>query len=176
MENENKLIELIKSRKSIRNFIYEKISNDTIKEILECGRWAPSANNCQPWKVCVVIHPTVKRMIAELSEDGGIIESAYVNFVIFLDLEKGVERVKDTQAIGAFIENILLGIQSKGLGAVWIGGILKKKEQVNEIFKLSPEKFELMGVIATGVIDEPMESQKAIERERYSLEEFIEFY
>ncbi|MBY9003702.1 MAG: nitroreductase family protein [Candidatus Lokiarchaeota archaeon] len=176
MDTENNLIELIKSRKSIRNFIYEKISNDTIKEILECGRWAPSASNRQPWKVCVVIHPTVKRMLAEVSKYGGIIESAYVNFVIFLDVEKGGERVKDVQSIGAFIQNILLGVESKGLGAVWIGEILKNKDQVNEIFKLPMEKFDLMGVIAMGVIDEPMVSQKSKERERYPLEEFIEFY
>jgi len=176
MDAENNFIELIKSRKSVRNFVYEKISNDTIKEILECGRWAPSANNCQPWKVCVVIHPTVKRMLAEVSNYGGIIESAYVNFVIFLDIDKGSERVKDIQAVGAFVENILLGVQSKGFGAVWIGEILKNKDQVSEIFKLPTEKFELMCVIAMGVIDEPMESQKAKERERYPLGEIIEFY
>jgi len=176
MDAENNLIELIKSRKSIRNFIYEKISNDTIKEILECGRWAPSANNCQPWKVCVVVHPTVKRMLAELSNYGGIIDSAYVNFVIFLDIEKGSERVKDIQALGAFIQNILLGVQSKGLGAVWIGEILKNKDQVNEIFKLPTEKFELMCVIAMGVIDEPMIEKNEKERNRNPLDDIIDFY
>ncbi|MFX1495591.1 MAG: nitroreductase family protein, partial [Promethearchaeota archaeon] len=71
------LIDLIKSRRSVRNFIYEKIDNESIKEIIECGRWAPSGQNNQPWKVCIVVHPTVKRMIAEQSEYGGIIESAY---------------------------------------------------------------------------------------------------
>ena len=102
------LEEFIKSRRSIRNFIYEKIHNDRIKEVLECGRWAPSGENNQPWKVCIVIHPTVKRMVAELSKYGGIIESAYVNFVIFLDLKRSYDRTKDLQAIGAFIENILV--------------------------------------------------------------------
>ncbi|MHA1106314.1 MAG: nitroreductase family protein [Promethearchaeota archaeon] len=176
MDAENNLIELIKSRKSIRNFIYEKISNDTIKEILECGRWAPSANNCQPWKVCVVIHPTVKRMLAELSNYGGIIDSAYVDFVIFLDIDKGSERVKDIQALGAFIQNILLAIESKGLGAVWIGEILKNKDQVNEIFKLPTEKFELMCVIAMGVIEEPMIEKNEKERNRNPLDDIIDFY
>ena len=176
MDAENNLIELIKSRRSIRYFVYEKINNDTIKEILECGRWAPSGNNTQPWRVCIVIHPTVKRMLAELSEYGGIIESAYVNFVVFLDLEKGYDRVKDLQAIGAFIENILLAVEAKGLGAVWIGEILDYKDQVDEIFKLSTDKYELMCVVAVCVIDEPIVNQKAKERERYSLEEFTEFY
>ena len=176
IQKSNELVDLIKSRKSVRNFIFEKIDNSVIKDILECGRWAPSANNRQPWKVCVVIHPTVKRMLADLSGYGGIIESAYVDFVIFLDLEKVGERVKDVQSIGAFIQNILLALHAKGLGGVWIGEILKNKEKVNEIFKLSEEKYELMAVIAAGVIDQPMMNQKAKERARFPLDDFIEFY
>jgi nitroreductase len=125
------LINLIKSRKSSRNFIFQKVDNNTIKEIIECGRWAPSGNNTQPWKVCIVTHPTVKRMLAELSKYGGIMESAYVNLVIFLDVERGYDRVKDLEAIGAFVENILLAAHAKGLGAVWIGEILKNKDKVD---------------------------------------------
>jgi nitroreductase len=172
----NELLEFIKSRKSIRTFIYEKIDKTTINQILECGRWAPSGNNTQPWKVCVVVHPTVKRMLAELSKYGGIIESAYVNFVIFLDVQKGYDRVKDIQAIGAFIENILLAVHAKGLGGAWIGEILQKKDEVNEIFKFSKDKYELMALIAVGVIDQPMVDQKAKERERIELDDFIESY
>jgi len=123
-----------------------------------------------------VIHPTVKRMLAELSNYGGIIDSAYVDFVIFLDIDKGSERVKDIQALGAFIQNILLAIESKGLGAVWIGEILKNKDQVNEIFKLPTEKFELMCVIAMGVIEEPMIEKNEKERNRNPLDDIIDFY
>ncbi|MFX1498629.1 MAG: nitroreductase family protein [Promethearchaeota archaeon] len=170
------MTEFIKSRKSIRNFVYQKIDNDTIKEILECGRWAPSGQNNQPWKVCVVIHPTVKRMIAEQTQYGGIIESAYVNFVIFLDLERCYDRTKDLQSIGAFIENILLAIHAKGLGGVWIGEILKNKEKINEIFKLATEKHELMCVISFGVIDEPLEGKSKEPRERRTIDEFIDWY
>ena len=170
------LINLIKSRKSSRNFIFQKVDNNTIKEIIECGRWAPSGNNTQPWKVCIVTHPTVKRMLAELSKYGGIMESAYVNLVIFLDVERGYDRVKDLEAIGAFVENILLAAHAKGLGAVWIGEILNNKEKVDEIFKLSPEKYELMCVVAIGVIDEALESKKEEKRERREIDQFIDWY
>ena len=168
------LLDLIKSRKSVRNFVYKKIDNDTIGAILECGRWAPSGRNSQPWKVSIVSHPTVKRLIAEQSKYGGIIESAYLNLVVFLDLERGYDRTKDVLAMGAFIENMLLAVHAKGLGAVWIGEILKNNEKVSEIFKLSPEKFELMGVITIGLIDEALEKKE--ERERRPLEEFIDWF
>ncbi len=170
----NNLIDLIKSRKSVRNFVYKKIDNDTIGAILECGRWAPSGRNSQPWKVCIVSHPTVKRLIAEQSKYGGIIESAYLNLVVFLDLERGYDRTKDVLAMGAFIENMLLAVHAKGLGAVWIGEILKNNEKVSEIFKLSPEKFELMGVLTVGLIDEALEKKE--DRERRALEEFIDWF
>ncbi len=170
----NNLIAKIKSRKSIRNFIYKKIDNDTIGEILECGRWAPSGQNSQPWKVCIVSHPTVKRLVAEQSKYGGIIESAYLNLVVFLDHERGYDRTKDILAMGAFIQNMLLAAHTKGLGAVWIGEILKNKEKVSEVFKLSPEKYELMGVLVVGLIDLALEKKE--KRERRPLVEFIDWF
>jgi nitroreductase len=170
----NDLLNLIRSRRSVRNFVYKKIDNQIIKEIVDCGRWAPSGRNTQPWKVQIVSHPTVKRMIAENSKYGGIIESAFLNFVVFLDIERGYDRVKDILAMGAFIQNMLLAVHAKGLGAVWIGEILKNKEKVCKIFKLSPEKFELMGVLTVGIIDESLEQKE--ERKRRPIDEFIDWY
>lgn len=173
----NDIVEFIKERKSIRSFVYKKISNESIMEWLECGRWAPSGTNSQPWRVCVVSHPTVKRMLSELSKYGGIIEEAYVSLVIFLDLERGYDRVKDIQAIGAFMQNILLAIHAQeDIGAVWIGEILNKKEQVNEIFKFPLDKFELMGIIAAGYIDDAREKAGNKQRERLKIEEFVDWY
>ncbi|MGV9197525.1 MAG: nitroreductase family protein [Promethearchaeia archaeon] len=169
-------LKLIKSRKSIRNFVYKEIEEETIKKILECGQWAPSGLNNQPWKVNVVIHPTVKRMLAENTKHGSILESAYVNLVVFLDKEKGYDRVKDIQAIGAFIENLLLGAHAVGLGAVWIGEILNQKESVNEIFKLDPKQFELMGAVAIGHIDDELQKQKEKKRTRRDLDDFIDWF
>jgi nitroreductase len=173
----NDFIEFIKKRKSTRSFIYQKINKEIILDVLECARWAPSGNNSQPWRVCVVIHPTVKRMLSELSKYGGIIEDAYVDLVIFLDLERGYDRVKDIQAIGAFMENILLGIHAQeNLGAVWIGEILSRKEEVNVIFKFPTDKFELMGIIAIGLVDEIREKVREKERKRRTLDEFVDWY
>ncbi len=172
-----KYYEFIKSRKSVRNFIYDKIEQQTIRNIIECGRWAPSGLNNQPWKVCMVEHPTVKRMLADLTKHGAIIDGAYINLVVFLDLEKGYDRVKDIQAIGAFMQNILLAVSATPkIGAVWLGEILNQKEKVNEIFKLSTDKFELMGVIAIGVIDEVREKQDDKPRERIALDEFTSLF
>ena len=174
-------LDFVKSRKSIRNFVFKKIPDQAIRKVIEFGRWAPSGLNNQPWVVKIVSHSTIKRMLAELTKYGGIIESAYVNLVVFYDIERGYDRTKDLQGIGAFMENILLGItalQQSGedIGGVWLGEILNKKEQVNEIFKLEPKKFELMGVIAMGYLDEKMERKDAKKRERRPIDDFIDWY
>jgi hypothetical protein len=75
------------------------------------------------------------------------------------------------------MQNILLGVHAQpDLGAVWIGNILEKKEEVNKLFKLSDDDFELMGVIAVGEIDPA--GGKLIEgiRERRALDDFVEWY
>jgi nitroreductase len=173
----NDLINLIRTRRSIRNFVYQKIDNQIIREIVDCGRWAPSGQNKQPWKVCIVAHPTVKRMIAEQSKYGGIIEDAFLNLVVFYDIERGYDRTKDVLSIGAFIQNLLLGAHAKGLGSLWIGEILTNKEHVNEIFKLPPDKFELMGVVTIGVIGQSLEDKEEQEdRDRRPLDEFIDWF
>ncbi|MEJ2276744.1 MAG: nitroreductase family protein [Candidatus Lokiarchaeota archaeon] len=135
------------------------MKDDLIKEILECGTYALNEENNQPWiiKVNVITHPTVKQMISEFAEDKyqEILTEAYVNLVIFLDLNSSTNRTKDLQAIGAFIQNILLAAHAiDGLGSVWIENIIAHNEKILEIFKLSKNKYELMGVIAMGPIEE----------------------
>lgn len=173
--NSEEYLEFIKSRRSIRKFKDTKIDKETITSILECARWAPSGLNNQPWKVFVVEYPTIKRLLAECTKYSSIIENAPVNFVIFLDKAKSYDRVKDIQGMGAFLQTMLLSIHAFGLGAVWLGEILNKKENVNELFKLDDEKFELMGVIAMGEIADIKENEEIQKRKRKSINEFAEF-
>jgi nitroreductase len=57
--------------------------------------------------------------------------------------------VKDYQAMGACLENMLLMAHGLGLGAVWLGEILKNAGPVREALGLSDE-YELMAVVALG--------------------------
>jgi nitroreductase len=49
------IIELIRSRESVRNFDPERpVSQDVLMQIAEAGRLAPSAANLQPWRFIFV--------------------------------------------------------------------------------------------------------------------------
>lgn len=143
------MLQLIRGRRSIRKFTGQAVEDELIEQIIEAGTWAPSGLNNQPWKVAVIRDPSTKNAIAPLTRYSGIIESAPVLLALFLDTDAGYDRTKDIQAVGAFIQNMLLAVHSLGLGGVWLGEILKNKDKVSRIVT-APDSFELMAVIALG--------------------------
>jgi nitroreductase len=48
------LFDAIAGRKSIRRFKQVPVPDEDITKILDAGRWAPSANNTQPWSFIVI--------------------------------------------------------------------------------------------------------------------------
>jgi len=50
----NDLIKIIKERRSVRRFTQDPVDKEVIREIIQAGRYAPSAENSQPWKFIVI--------------------------------------------------------------------------------------------------------------------------
>lgn len=97
----NQIMANIKSRRSKRRFLDRNISEETIKEIIEAGRYAPSALNKQPWKFVVI---TNKDCIKKLS---CIIKDKTAKIARFLPLLKLFRyRLRDPQIIGAIKKTI----------------------------------------------------------------------
>ncbi len=166
----NDLIELIKSRRSIRHFLNKPVEDEIIYKVLDAGRWAPSGLNNQPWKFVIIKNQNLKQKIGELSHYKRIFIEAPVLIGIFLDTNSIYHREKDIMGIGACFENILLAIHALGLGGVWLGEILKAKKEVSEILNLD-EHLELMGFIAFGYPDK--EKIKNLKSQRKDLKELI---
>lgn len=147
------IIEIIKSRRSIRKFRDEKIPPELVEKILEAGRWAPSGMNNQPWRFAVIEGQAMIDTFSKLTHYGKIVKSARLLIPVFLDNSAGYNRTKDVQAVGACLQNMLMEIHSAGLGAVWLGEILKSGDQIREVLGLD-ENLELMAVLAVGYPDE----------------------
>lgn len=143
------MLELIKTRRSIRKFTSQKIEDEHLNQIIEAGMWAPSGLNNQPWRIAVIRDSHTKQSIAPLTRYSPIIEGAPVLLLVFLDANSSYDRTKDIQAIGACIQNMLLIIHALELGGVWLGEILKNKDKVSEIVN-APDNLELMAIIALG--------------------------
>jgi nitroreductase len=144
------MLDLIKTRRSIRKFKEGEVSDELIDRILISGSWAPSGLNNQPWRFAVIKDQTVKEQIAGLTHYSKIVRAANALIIVFLDNGTSYDRTKDVQSIGACIENMLLAIHGLGLGGVWLGEILRNREAVAQALE-APEGYELMAVIAFGI-------------------------
>jgi nitroreductase len=148
------LLEGIRTRRSIRDFKNTPVSRDTIMEIIEAGAWAPSGLNNQPWRFVTVVDRNVLDSLAGLTKYSRIITEAPACIAAFLDKDAMYHEAKDHQAIGACLQNMLLAAHALGLGAVWLGEILRSAESVRTLFSL-PDTLELMAVVALGYPSKP---------------------
>jgi len=142
----NELVQMMKSRRSVRQFENKPIPWEIIKDILDCARLAPTAINIQPWLFGAVTDPELKRQISELTDYGKFIKDCAVCFAVFTDsstkyfLEDGC----------AATENILLACTAYGIGSCWVAG--HKKAYADSVKKLLnvPEPYTLISLIAAG--------------------------
>ena len=136
-------------RRSIRRFKKKHIAPEIVEEILELGAWAPSGLNNQPWKFKVV-EGALKDSLAQFTHYSFIVEKADKMILVFLDKHLSYHREKDLMAIGACIQNMLLAIHAKKLGACWLGEILNQKKAIHAFLHI-PKTLELVACIALGV-------------------------
>lgn len=63
------LFDAIKGRKSIRRFKQMPVPDKDIRKILDAARFAPSANNTQPWSFVVIKDKAVLGKMADAARD-----------------------------------------------------------------------------------------------------------
>jgi len=155
------MLKLIKTRRSVRKFKDKDVSREIVDEILEAGRWAPSGLNNQPWKF-MVLKAEGKDSLAEHTKYSQIVKNANKLIVVFFNKQDSYNRDKDLMAIGSCIQNMLIFIHSKKLGACWLGEILNQKSQIQKLLK-TPKNLELAAVLALG---HPFDSRQTARRKK----------
>ncbi len=147
------LKQAIEKRKSIRKFNGRKVSGDELSVILKAGSLAPSGKNGQPWRfITIQKDKTLLNSIADLTVYRDFVKTADCLICVFLDKTQSYNYIKDVQAIGACIQNMLLTITDIGLGACWIGEILNRDTFVRRLLELD-NSLDLMAVLAIGGTD-----------------------
>jgi len=157
------IFEAIRTRRSIRAFTREEVSDREIKEILDAARWAPSAGNIQPWIFVIIRKPEMKRRLAEAALNQHFIYEAPVVIVVCADRERSgmyygsrganLYCIQDTAAA---IQNILLAAHALGLGACWVGAF--NEEEVKLILR-APRGVRPVAIVPIG---HPAEKPEAV--------------
>lgn len=113
------IIEIIKSRRSIRKYKQTPVEDEKLNMVLEAARWAPSAGNRQPWEFIVVKDPSIRRKVADIAPYGGFIAEAPVMIAVVVNPEKDPTHCIEDGAIAT--THILLAAHALDLGTCWVG-------------------------------------------------------
>ncbi|MDR7870615.1 MAG: nitroreductase family protein [Tissierellaceae bacterium] len=145
------IIEGIMTRRSIRHFTGELISDEQLDTMLRAGFQAPSAHNCQPWEFIVVRDKDKIKEIKEYHKYAKMLGDAGTAIVVCGDINRQDNMgflVADTSAA---IQNMLLAAHGLGLGAVWCGiyDIPQLIANIKETLNL-PENVIPIGMVVVG--------------------------
>jgi nitroreductase len=142
-------LEVLFTRRSIRQYTDEPVSKENLKTVLEAGMNAPSANNRQPWQFIVVDDRTKLNSIMQVHPYSRMLAQAPLAIIVCADTT--VSGSYWQQDCSAATENILLAARALNLGTVWLG-VYPNKQRVNGIKKLfnMPEHVEPLNILALG--------------------------
>jgi nitroreductase len=158
------ILNLLKSRRSIRVYQDKPIPQELLLQILEAGRWAPTGANLQPWHFIVVTDTETRKRIGDVARfffiKSSHVEKAPAVLVLGFDTRKGKYGRYDVTLAGG---NMMTMAASLGLGTCWIGAFDEPK--VKEILEI-PENVEVIGLITLGYPDEKAEPPPRVELEK----------
>lgn len=141
------VIEIIKTRRSVREYKEDQVSDEDIKFLIDCAKYAPSGFNMQPWSFLVIKNKDVMRKISEQGKKSIIpllepvknISKKAADFLVFLKT-KGTDMFYNSPVLIIILgnksamtadwdcamaaQNMMLAAHSRGIGSCWIGGVL----------------------------------------------------
>ena len=157
MEN---VLDIIKNRRSIRNFEDREVPQEVLEQILEAVRWSPSWANTQCWEVIVVKDLEIKKKLQEAMGKGNPATRAIVEAPIVVGLcgklhSSGYYKGEVTTKFGDWFmydvglatQSLCLTAHALGLGTVIAG--LFDHDKAKEVLQI-PEGIELVSLIPTG--------------------------
>jgi nitroreductase len=138
-------IDLIKKRRSVREFDPKPVSRDVLERIIDAARFAPTARGVQPWEFVVITQSAMLKQIGETTDHGRFIAQSAACIAVFSQdtkyyLEDG----------SAATQNAMLAAAALGVGSCWVAGDKKPyAARINELLGVPPS-YKLVSLIALG--------------------------
>lgn len=145
------VISTILTRRSVRAFTEEPVSEEDIDTILECAMAAPSAIDEQPWDFVVIDEKDVLEKVGAINRYAAFAPAAPLAILVCLNKDK--EKIPEMSVLdmGMCSENIMLAARALDLGSVFTG-IYPMADRIKGFSELVdlPENVVPMGLIVIG--------------------------
>ena len=139
--------EVVSRRRSIRKYKDTPVPRESILQILEAARLAPSASNRQPWHFIVVTDKSTK---ARLAGSQSWAAEAPAIILGLADVEASPNWHFNDLAIA--FEHAVLAATDLGLGTCWMGQMYRDGE-IKKMLGI-PDKLKVVAITPIGVPDE----------------------
>lgn len=168
-----RLTPLLAERWSPRAFDAALVTSDVVAALLEAARWAPSANNYQPWRFLVgqtttdgadATHKGIFDALAEFNQVWASAAPVLVAAITEVEHEDGSVREIAPYELGLAVSQLTVEATARGLVVHQMGGF--DADQVSATFGVPPQ-YRTVVVLAIGLLGDP-ESLPAWAAERES--------
>ena len=145
------MLELIKSRRSIRSYQEREIPDDILHRILAAAMTAPSAGNQQPWHFVIVRDRAKMEAVTRVQPYCKMITKAPLAVLVCGDPVGKKWPQYWVQDCSAAVQNLLLAARAEGVGTVWTGiyPLQERIEGCREIFSV-PDHIIPFAIIPMG--------------------------
>jgi len=145
------IYEVIKKRKSVRNYRSNPISNEVLMRILDTARFAPSSRNSQEYKLIVVKDPGKIEEISKAAFGINFIKEAPIVIAgVSLNPNEVMENNVPSYPVNVAIilDHITLLAVAEDLGSCWITSF--NQEEMKEILNV-PEEYKIVALLTLGM-------------------------
>ena len=161
------LKEIITKRRSVRAYEDKPVPEESLRNILEAARLAPSARNNQSWKFVVVREDKRRQELTQAADREFVAEAPVVIAAVATEPEYIMACGVPSYAVDLSIAvtHMILAAVDEGLGTCWLGAF--SQQRVKEILKI-PGKYRVVALLTLGF---PRGEMKV--KTRKSLEEIV---
>ncbi len=154
----------IRSRRSRRKFTDDPVDQNVLRDLVDCGRLAPSGHNKQGRYFLVLTEQEKINGVAGLTTWGKfMVDKVHACILVLCDEQEAVTLVEDGSAA---TENILIAATAHGLASCWIAGYGMTYTQAVELYIGAPASYRLVSIIAlgySGVAEPKMPPKKTLD-------------
>lgn len=153
MSHLSRVYSLSRNRQPVRRFADRTVPADLLARVLDCGRYAPSAGEDQPWRFVVVRDPLTRHRLAEAAFHSELVRTAPV---VVAGCARRHSRISGHGKpaypldLAAATQSMALAAADLGLQASWIPGF--REPLVRDLLGV-PGEVPIVSLLAVGYPD-----------------------
>lgn len=164
--------EAVLKRRSVRSFKDREVSRETLEDIMESVRMAPSASNRQDWEFVLVDDGTIREKLYRAASKQTFVQEAPVvvagvatkpNDMMSCEVNAG------TVDLSIALDHLTLRAAEEGLGTCWIGAF--DQEKTKDILNI-PDGHKVIALMPLGYPETGLKQKK---KQRKNLDEVVNY-